>query len=344
MPTTTLPPPRSFTLVASGDLLPHSPLQDRARAYGAGAYDFSPMFADVAPTLTAADLALCHLETPISPDDTDLSGYPLFNAPRALAVAIAGAGYDGCSTASNHSLDQGRDGAIATLDALDAAGVRHAGTARTPQEATAPVLYDAGGVTVGHLSYAYGFNGLPLPADAPWTANAIDANRVLTDAAAVRAAGAEVVVVSLHWGAEYRTAPTAEQAALAPQLLASSDVDVLLGHHAHVVQPIQRIAGEVVVYGMGNFLSNQWPGSGRSAETQDGVMVRLTFTETAPTSGRFTVTLVETMPTSVEHPSFVIRPQLPGSPSFARTDAALHQLGAYETSTPAPPTPTTPGP
>jgi poly-gamma-glutamate capsule biosynthesis protein CapA/YwtB (metallophosphatase superfamily) len=96
--------------VASGDVLPHRSVLERARAYGAGTrrpYDFRPMFAAIRPVVSAADLAVCHLETPLSPSGRGLSGYPRFNAPPQLAVALRAAGYDACSVASNHAMDQG---------------------------------------------------------------------------------------------------------------------------------------------------------------------------------------------------------------------------------------------
>jgi Bacterial capsule synthesis protein PGA_cap len=110
--------PRGFTLLASGDVLPHRSVLERARAYGARSgrpYDFGPMFAAVRPIVSAADLAVCHLETPLSPSGRHLSGYPTFNAPPQLASAIRGAGYDACSVASNHSMDQGAQGVVGTL-------------------------------------------------------------------------------------------------------------------------------------------------------------------------------------------------------------------------------------
>lgn len=162
--------PRSFTLAAAGDILVHRPLASQARVRGAETgteYDFAPMFDQVRPVFTATDLSICHLEVPLSADNTGLGGYPLFSAPHQLADAIAGAGFDACSTASNHSLDRGGAGVTATLDALDRAGVAHAGTARSADEARAPRLYEVEGVTVGHVSATYGLNGLILPPGEP---------------------------------------------------------------------------------------------------------------------------------------------------------------------------------
>ncbi|MGH8899582.1 MAG: CapA family protein [Egibacteraceae bacterium] len=308
-PTAPEPEPRTFTLAFTGDVLSHSGVTRQAAANGAragGGYDYSPMFAAVRPILSAADLAVCHLETPLSRDNSDLSGYPLFNVPFQLATALADAGYDGCSTASNHALDARADGAAATLEQLDRARIGHSGTARTAEEGATPRLYQVKGVTVGHLSYTFGLNGLPLPTHQPWLANLIDANRILADAHAARAAGAEFVVVSLHWGVEYRWTPTAEQSALAHQLLPSPDIDLIVGHHAHVVQPVERIGAEYVIYGLGNFLSNQ-SAACCAAAAQDGVIVEARVTEGAQ-RGTFAVEALTFTPTRVDRSDFRIVP------------------------------------
>ena len=105
--------PPSFTLAATGDLLIHQHVYEQAARYGQAsgqAYDFEPMFSLVRKQISAADLAVCHVETPMSADDTNLGGYPTFNTPHELAPAIAWTGWDTCSTASNHSLDEGAAG------------------------------------------------------------------------------------------------------------------------------------------------------------------------------------------------------------------------------------------
>jgi poly-gamma-glutamate capsule biosynthesis protein CapA/YwtB (metallophosphatase superfamily) len=327
-PVTTEPPLRSFTIAATGDFLIHSLVYQQALTYGGTAYDFGPMLAEVEPLLSAADLAICHVEVPLSADNADLSGYPLFSAPHELADDIAAAGYDTCSTVSNHALDRGVGGIQATLDALDAAGVGHAGSARSAEEAAAPNILDAGGVQVAQLAYAYGFNGFAVPAEAPWAVNQIDPARIIEDARRAREAGAEFVVVSLQWGAEYQQAPTADQHATAAMVLASPEVDLIIGHHVHVVQPVGRVGDEVVAYGLGNFLSNQSPEAGLLASTQDGVILNLEVTETA--LGAFTVTDVTFTPTFVDRTGgYVIRVADPATnaESYARTVAAMTALG-----------------
>lgn len=276
--TTTTAPPRSATLAFGGDVLIHSGVWQAADT-GAG-YDFSPMLAPIAPQLTAADLAVCHLEVTLARPEDAPSSYPRFRAPRALATDLREAGFDGCSVASNHSLDFGEQGVVATLDALDEAGLAHAGTARSPEEDARPALYSAGGIAVAQLSYAYGFNGFVEPADRPWLVDQIDPAVILADAQAARAAGAELVVVSLHWGNEYRHEVVAEQQAVADALAAAPGaVDLVVGHHAHVVQPVSKVGDLWVIWGLGNFLSSNAPRC-CPTETTDGVVVTVTVGDT----------------------------------------------------------------
>ena len=296
-----------LTLVASGDVLPHGPVLRRAADDGARAgqrYDFRPMLAELRPLVAGADLALCHLEVPLSRDGRAVASWPSFNAPPELAAALRWAGYDACSTASNHAMDRGVGGVAATLDVLDRAGLRHDGTARDAAEAAASTIVDVRGLRVGLLSYAYGLNGGPLPSGQPWLVNLIDPARIVEDARAARRAGARFVVVLLHWGQENQAAPTPSQRELARRLLAAPEVDLILGHHVHVVQPIEQVGGKWVAYGMGNSLSNQTPAC-CAAGSQDGVLVQVTIARDGDAPR---VRAVRYVPTWVEHPTFRVRP------------------------------------
>lgn len=299
-------PPRRFTVAAAGDVLVHMPVTHQAQLYGAATgavYDFAPMFDEVRAAFQSADLSICHLEVPLSGDSAGLSGFPRFSAPPQLADALATASFDTCSTASNHAVDRGGAGVTATLDALDDAGVAHVGTARSPEEADRPRLHEVAEVTVGHVAGTYGLNGLPLPAGEPWRVDLLDADHLRARAAAARDAGAEFVVASLHWGQEYRQAPTAEQRAVADVLLADGGVDLIVGHHAHVVQPLGRIGGRPVAFGLGNFLSNQ-SGACCAAGAQDGVIARFEVEEESP--GEFAVTGVAAVPTWVDRTTYSV--------------------------------------
>jgi poly-gamma-glutamate capsule biosynthesis protein CapA/YwtB (metallophosphatase superfamily) len=300
----------AVTLVASGDVLPHGAVLRQATAFGRQTgqpYDFRPMFADLRPILDRADLAVCHLEVPLSRDGRDVASWPSFNAPPQLAAALRWAGYDACSTASNHAMDRGAAGVAATLDVMDGAGLGHAGTARNPGEAGAATVLEVRGLRVALLSYAYGLNGGRLPPGQPWLVNLIDPVRIVEDARAARRAGARLVVVLLHWGEENRPTPSQSQRDLARRLLAAPEVDLILGHHVHVVQPIEQVGGKWVAYGMGNSLSNQTPAC-CAAGSQDGVLVQVTV---AVERGGPRVREVRYLPTWVEHPAFRIRPVLP---------------------------------
>ncbi len=280
--------PRRFTVVATGDVLLHSGLWEQAKrdAHGSG-YDFAPLFGPVRPVIAGADLAICHMETPVAPPGGPFSGYPVFSVPPQIAPALASTGYDSCSTASNHSIDKGERGVVRTLDALDAAHIAHAGTARSAAEHQRLNLLKVNGVVVAHLSYSFGFNGLVRPRGKEYLANQIKAGDVLAEAKRAKRAGAEVVIVSLHWGTEYQHRPNSQQLSLAKTLLASPDIDLILGHHAHVVQPVQRIGDKWVAYGMGNEAA--WQDFAK--DTTDGIMPEFTFTEVSP--GKFRVTAVE---------------------------------------------------
>lgn len=297
---TPTPERRTFTLVGTGDVLLHERVwlqaERDAAETGNGVLDFTPQLANIAPIVSDADLAICHLEVPLAPADGPYEGYPTFSGPPQVVSALDATGYDACSTASNHTFDQGAGGVTRTLDALDAAGIAHAGSARTPSEAEQTTMVDVetteGPVKVGLLSYTYGFNGIPYPASETFWANEIDEQEILADAATARQRGAEVVVVALHWGTEYDHDPNSQQAEVAPRLIGAPDIDLLLGHHAHVVQPIENIGGKWVVYGMGNLMANHAEPEGPKSE---GLLTRFTFTEDLPT-GRFAITAAEYLP------------------------------------------------
>ncbi|MEV5884289.1 CapA family protein [Streptomyces sp. NPDC052020] len=293
----------AFTLVASGDVLPHSSVIERA-AFDAGGtgYDFRPMLAGVEPVVSGADVALCHMET-VYGENGDYTGYPTFKSPPEVARGLAATGYDGCSTASNHSLDDGADGIHRTLNALDRAGVRHAGSARTEGEARTVTILRAGRARLAHLAYTYDTNGHPMPPGRPWAVNLIDADRILADARAARRAGADVVAVSLHWGTEWRDDPDERQLALARRLTAARtagrpDIDVILGTHAHVPQPYQRVNGTWVVYGMGDQIAGRMVNHDGVADPRgnESTIARFTFAPPARPGGRWEVRKAEFVP------------------------------------------------
>jgi poly-gamma-glutamate synthesis protein (capsule biosynthesis protein) len=256
-------------------VLIHPALTEQAEADGGGTRDFGPLFAGIKPVIEGADLAICHMETPLAPAGGPFEGYPLFYAPPEVAAAVAATGYDTCSTASNHTLDHGADGVRSTLDTLDAAKIGHTGSARTEQEAETPLVREVNGVKVGQVSFTFGLNqGTESPE--PWMVNELSVGKVLDAARAARAAGAEVVIASIHWGIENQHEPTGEQREMARQILADPAVDLIVGHHAHVVQPFEKIGDKWVAYGLGNSVARHEEPRG---DTEEGVIARFRFTK-----------------------------------------------------------------
>ncbi|MFJ7068503.1 CapA family protein [Streptomyces sp. NPDC101115] len=296
--------PAPFTLVASGDVLPHdSIIRQAAKDAGGAGYDFRPMLAGVRSVVSGADLAICHMETVYGAEGGPYTGYPAFKSPPEVAAALKETGYDSCSTASNHTLDDGAAGLRRTLDALDAAGVRHAGSARSAEEADRPTLLKAGGATVAQLAYTYDTNGYPLPEGQPWAVNLIDEQKIVADARAARKAGADVVVVSVHWGTEWQTAPDERQLSLGKALTASStggrpDIDLIIGTHAHVPQAYEKVNGTWIVYGMGDQIAGDMINYNGSYDRRgnEGTLARFTFVPPAVPGARWEVRKAEFVP------------------------------------------------
>jgi Bacterial capsule synthesis protein PGA_cap len=331
------PTPRTVTVLGSGDVLIHPPLWEQAaadaRARGESGYDFGPIYAAIAQVIRHVDLATCELETPLASPQGPFTGYPTFNAPPQVLTALRAVGYRSCTTASNHTLDAGPAGVTRTLNELDQAGLRHTGSARSAQEADTPLIITMpNGARVAQLAYAFGFNGIPLPAGMPWLANLTDVPTILAAAHRAKAAGADIVVLSMHWGIEYNHGVTAEQASEARQLLASPDIDVILGDHAHAIEPFEQINGKWVVYCMGNQIA-------RHAEpvndNREGVMPRFTFTEVAP--HRWRITKAEAIPTwmqitptlrLIDLPAALADPATPAARRF-EYQAAYDRIAGY---------------
>lgn len=285
-----------LTVVVNGDVLVHPPLwrtaqRDAAAAGQGDRFDFRPLLAGLRPIVAGADVAICHLETPVAPDGGPYHGYPSFTVPPQILPALAWAGYDGCTTASNHSLDDGLGGVTRTLTALDAAGLQHTGTWADRRTAGAPMTFTAKGVKLAVVTETYGTNGVPRPANAPWAVRTIDPGRIVASAKAARA---DIVLVALHWGQEYQAAPTGAQRRIGRILAASGQIDAVYGHHAHVVQPFELVGDTWVLYGLGNAVAHH---ATRAPGVDDGVTARFTFVPAS--GGRWRVRHLEYLPTTL---------------------------------------------
>src|SRR4051794_24659847 len=278
-------------------------------------YAFGPMFGAIRRRISGADLALCHMETPLVPGP--VRGYPSFRTPPALARAVKATGWDACSTASNHSLDAGQYGIDSTLKSLRRAGVKATGTARSARGRRRIAMLRAKGVPVAFLSYTAVTNGQAVPH--PWSVNRASPAPIIRDARRARRRGARIVIVNIHWGTEFVSAVSSDQRALAERLTRSPAIDAIVGQHVHVVQPIRRMHGKPVVFGEGNLISNQTAACCPAA-SQDGLIALIDFVVRPGRRAR--ARRIRYVPTWVRHPDYTVMRAARGSPSWKRTVSA----------------------
>ncbi|WP_432157356.1 CapA family protein [Streptomyces sp. bgisy153] len=294
---------RSFTVAAAGDVLIHPELVAQAAkdaektGNGKDGLDFGPLMAGVKPIISKADLAICHMETPVGTPEGPFEGYPEFLVPPQILTTLKDVGYDTCSTASNHTYDHGLKAVRRTLDAMDKAGLGHTGSARTPEEAEQINIRDVNGVKVAHLAYSWESFLNPTPEKERWAFNRIDTQDIKDAEARARKQGAEVVILSLHWGLEHYNEPSVPQLELAERITKETGIDLVIGHHAHVVQPIQKLNGTWVAYSVGNQVARH---SSPTGLTEEGAIGWFEFRETTDggwdVQARYRTTLVEIPP------------------------------------------------
>ncbi|MDR1278200.1 MAG: CapA family protein [Treponema sp.] len=264
------PRPDYLTLVAAGDNLFHDPMIRLDPK--TGSYDFTASYAEIEPLIKPADIAFINQETVFGGAASGFSGYPRFNTPAEVGTALAGAGFDVINHATNHIMDKGEGAVFATMNYWDTIpGVQYLGIYRSPEEReTKKVIIEKNNIKTGFLAYTYGTNGLPVPRDKPYLVSLINEPVMEKEIAALRPL-CDFLVVSMHWGEEYRHTPTGEQKRLT-RFLANQGVDLILGHHPHVIEPYEYLdrpdGGKTLCfYSLGNFLSGQ-----QSSATQLGVL------------------------------------------------------------------------
>lgn len=292
------PAPVSLSLVAVGDILMHQDVKAAAVAEPGG---FPALWADLVPLFQGADLAFGNLETPVAPR-TGRPGVPFqFNAPESLPAALRASGFTVLATANNHAFDQGPGGVRETLQRLRAEGLVAIGSGTDRAQAETLQILERRGFRVALLGFTDLFNlDLNRRATEPW----VRPLELESAVQAVRAARsqADLVVVSLHWGNEYQHLPTKRQRDIARALVAAG-CDVLLGHHPHVLQPVEWLEADgrraLVAYSLGNFISNQdrmyradqFPVAG--GDNRDGAALKLRFERWPGADGRERARLVE---------------------------------------------------
>lgn len=285
-------------IVFAGDAMMHKAQIEAARQSD-GSYDFDEYFYDIDGYIGSADYAVVNLETPVSaPPHT---GYPCFNAPGEYIDALADAGFDLFLTANNHTLDRRDRGLVSTIENLDNRNLDHIGTYKDSEHRSSamPFIKTVNNIKVAFLNYTYGTNGI-TPGNKV-KVDYIDRKLIKSDIEAARNAGAEYIIVCIHWGNEYQLLPTAEQKSLA-QFMRDNGADAIIGGHPHVIQPMEVTDGDskkLTVYSLGNFISNM-----KTKDTRGGAMVRIRLTRGDDNKVRLTdasYRLVYTEPATSNH-------------------------------------------
>ena len=278
-------PLRRAVIRAAGDMMSHAHQLELALQED-GSYDYFPQYELAAPSLSAADYTIANLETTIGQvRGMPYSGFPMFNAPEEMLDALKRAGVDFLTLANNHMLDRYVEGVARTVSEVEARGFGFGGASRSQEEFDAPVIVDVNGIRIGMICCTETTNGMEFSCRKDEVAFSIRYIRNIDwveEVARLREAGAEVVIAIPHWGEEYKRQPSAATVALARRMIAAG-VDVIIGSHPHVVQPVELVTADgpdgtprtgLVAYSLGNFCSNQ---SKQYADT--GIILEFTLAE-----------------------------------------------------------------
>jgi len=276
---------------------------------GPNSFNFHPFLEHIKPYING-DLAIANMETPVDVmgDNQDLSTFPFFNVPFEILPALVDTGFNHLISANNHSFDRHFYGLIATVENFVRAGIGHTGMNVDMADFNTPTIIDVNGIQVGIIAYTDSVNGLEAFVTDAQREFAVrrfrsytldDVDRIATDIENIRDAGAEFIIVSLHWGAEYVDQPTDMQRLIAHEI-SELGADVIMGNHAHVVQPVEwhyRSDGTraFIMYSLGNFLADQTRLTTPIPRTQYGKVVSLQITR--DTDGTIKIDTADVLPT-----------------------------------------------
>ena len=307
------------TILAVGDLMPHLPVL-RAGWNGQN-YNFEYMFQYVKPYISAADYAVVNLETTFSgADGLKYTGSPKYNAPDAVATGAYATGFDMMLTGNNRCYDHGTAGLLRTLETIKSSGMDTLGTVSAVEESKY-IVQQINGIRIGMINYTFAeiaedrnhptIDGTPVDSKAAGLVNVFDYDMLdvfyaeMEDhVSAMRASGAEAIVLFIHWGDKFSNKPSTAQQEIAQQMC-DLGVDVIAGSHPNVVQSITQLTSTdgtnktLCLYSMGNFLSNQRSDNVgvESGHTEDGLMFSFTFVKYS--NGEVHVESTELIPTWV---------------------------------------------
>jgi poly-gamma-glutamate capsule biosynthesis protein CapA/YwtB (metallophosphatase superfamily) len=272
------PPPveDKISLLFIGDIMGHDEQIWSAENRETHLFNYDDVFKYIKPVISSADIAIANLEVTLA--GPPYTGYPQFSSPADLATACKNAGIDYLVTANNHAADRGRKGIAGTINKLDSIGIPHTGTFLNSacRDSLSPLFIYKNGTSIAVLNYTFSTNGIIVPE--PVIVNMLDKEQITRDINKAKDKKADLIILFLHWGTEYDTIPSKTQTDLA-RYFQSSGVDMVIGSHPHVLQKMARIKNDVsgiedvVVYSLGNFVSNQ-----RKPKTDGGAMVKVELT------------------------------------------------------------------
>lgn len=297
---------QQLKLVFTGDIMGHDTQIESALTMGQGSYDYSSCFRYIEPYLSSADITIGNLEVTLA--GPPYKGYPAFSSPDELAYELKKSGFDILVNANNHAIDRRQKGLERTIRVLDSIGILQTGVFKDAKErATSyPLIVEKNSIRLALLNYTYGTNGINVTK--PNIVNYIDTIQMRKDLEKASLAEPDFTIVLMHWGQEYERTENSSQQEMA-HFLFRNGADAIIGSHPHVVQPIRDYGqGRLVVFSMGNMISNQ-----RKRYTNGGILVDLTLEKTDSTR------IIE----SNYLPVYVHKPQLEAGMAFSLVPAAL---------------------
>lgn len=245
----------NLSMIMVGDALIHSNLYLDAKKNN-GVYDFKPMLEYIKPIINKYDLAYYNQETILGGTELGLSSYPRFNSPQEVGDAFTDSGFNLVSLANNHTMDRGEEGVLKSLQYWNSKNnVVKAGQYSSYEDRDIPRIYERNGIKYAFLSYTTWTNGLETPKGKEYLNNVYSNEKAEKDISKVRKE-ADILIVAMHWGTEYYSGVSQQQEEIA-NYLSSLGVDIIVGTHPHVIEPIEYIGKTLVIYSLGNFISDQ---------------------------------------------------------------------------------------
>ena len=273
-------------MIMVGDALIHDRLYNTVRNED-GSYDFKPTIQYIKPIITKYDLKYYNQETILGGTELGYSSYPQFNSPNEVGDAFLDAGFNLVSLATNHTMDKGERGVLNSVNYWKSKkNVVYSGQWSSWDERNEVHVYDINGISYAFFSYTTWTNGLETPNGKEYLNNVYSDEKAANDISKIRDL-VDVVIVAMHWGTEYSLDVSSSQQYIA-NYLAGLGVDLIIGSHPHVVEPVEYINNgkTFVIYSLGNFLSAQY-----GIDRLTGLMVEVTIKKVVDVDGTITVSI-----------------------------------------------------